>query len=248
MIHAQWSTIRFCCVHATVVWLAAAVFLTGCACQPHALRKTSEYGDFVSAFTAPDIQAWRQIRAGMTHAEVQRLVGTPLATHEPSDSAGERAVSGIRPVTAWEYGSLRYHHPAFPRSLDYRVYFVDGHVSDVEDPFTDTPVESEPTVPRLLSPASQQRYSFYPRFVDFRWTPSYSRASVHYEVEIWAFTAPSHLVNENTPSEVWKAIMSAVPYACEALPGRGHYRWRVRAWSNGQSSSWTPFVEFVCDR
>ena len=59
-----------------------------------------------------------------------------------------------------------------------------GH-RDIYDPFERAhSVDGRPTVPKLLTPPDRSQFSYYPRLVDLRWTPSAGDEPMAYDVEL----------------------------------------------------------------
>ena len=77
----------------------------------------------------------------MTEQEVVDLLGEPVERQSSEPPAGVKQqwlVNGEhvpRFSYGWKYGELRYTSDAFPFAFDYEVYFCEGRVEDIYDPF-----------------------------------------------------------------------------------------------------------------
>lgn len=185
----------------------------------------SEVTESKSSSILPLARAWSAVSIGMTERQVLDLLGAPLARSAPNRGSASTAMV----LVTWDYGYMRFDSDSFPEPFRCLVMFLNGRVETIIDPF-DRAISSDgrPTVPKLLVPFDQAVFEHYPRFVDFRWTPSSGDPLVSYEVEV-------STENIHTP-ELRSATM---PYLAIAFSGKQAARWRVRARNSLGASDWS---------
>lgn len=180
-----------------------------------------------------DFDKWRQLRPGLTQADVVRIMGEP--------ELRER-----RPERAWDYGVIVPEGPAFPRGLAFRVWFdQDNVVTGLESPFGGrSPRRGIPDVPQIFLPQPDARFAHYPRLLDIRWFPVTGTYPVSYEVstEI-AIVRPA-----GTTWFVSPTSKTSVPYVTLRFGGAQPGRVRVRAINAEGTGPWSEYTVFAFAR
>jgi hypothetical protein len=173
----------------------------------------------------PDYGAWRAIRPGMTENEVQRLIGTPLRVRGQTNDA-----------YVADFGCVALACEAIPVDLTFSIWFRQGRVAIVEDPFNGQfSTDGTPTKPTTYAPEDGQKFRHYPRIFDLRWYPVSGDYPVSYEVEI-AFQTPSGW------SE--RSIGADLPHATFVFQGANQGRWRVRGKNKVGTGPWSEYSKF----
>ena len=145
----------------------------------------------------------------------------PAATKRQWSANGEHVPRyGYR----WKYGELRYNSDALPFAFDYEVYFCEGRVQDIYDPFDRaSSADGRPTVPKLLTPPNRSQFTHFPRFVDLRWVPCPGEGNIAYEVELDIETAWQGRLEFRPESK----STTNIPYLPIEFAGDQAGRWRV---------------------
>lgn len=180
-----------------------------------------------------DFDKWRQLRPGLTRADVVRIMGEP----ELRERRLERA---------WDYGVIVPEGPAFPKGLAFRVWFDQQNVvSHLESPFgQQAPRRGIPDVPHIFLPQPNVRFAHYPRLLDIRWSPVIGTYPMSYEV-----SAESGIVGDGgTTWFVSQTLKTSVPYASLQFGGAQPGRVRVRAINAAGTGPWSVFTVFAFAR
>ena len=98
-------------------------------------------------------------------------------------------------------------------------------------------------MPKLLTPPDRSQFSYYPRLVDLRWTPSAGDEPVAYEVEL-EIEAERQGRLQFRPERQWT---TGIPYHPITFSGEQAGRWRVRARNQLGASDWSKFRTFRFD-
>jgi hypothetical protein len=197
-----------------------------------------------SALDFPAPAEWLKVELGMSEEEVLRILGRPIVTEPPAIQVSENTTV----MNRWRYGRLPVNDPSVPCGYLFNVYFHHGQVKMTEQPFdADDPTVLQfpkPSMPRLIYPSRMEKFHHYPRIVDFRWQPSVGAYPIRYCVDI---SVEHQTVDGQIEEEPIEQIKVDIPYLCTGLPGKGRYRWRVKAKNTHGESDWTKAVPFACE-
>jgi hypothetical protein len=173
----------------------------------------------------PPYHLWKQLKRGLTKAEVKQLLGASVGdlTDDPN--------------AAIECGIIQNESPVFPESLSFRIWFSNNRVQEFSDPFNGRfSTNGAPTAPELMVPHDGMVFDHFPRFLDFRWYPASGVYPMNYEVEI-----QTRMENE-WHSEIVEVLS---PYANTSFMGANEGRWRVRAKNKKGVGEWSGFRRFA---
>lgn len=196
---------------------------------------------------APDYRKWGEVRAGMTEAEVVRVLGSPIVVDFVPDDYGWDPAC----VKTIAYGHIRFGGALVPGEYRYYIDFQMDKVIRKVDPFGGRlSPDGRPTTPVMISPPPATEFEHYPRYLDLRWHPSSGAYPITYTVQI----ASGRRADERlgAPSErQWcdaYELLVDYPYAAVKLANRGRGRWRVRAANRLGTSEWSAWSPFEFSR
>jgi hypothetical protein len=225
-------------------------------CQPPAQVQKPELKP-APVFWQPDYKAWKEIREGMTKANVVRILGDPLHRRDEDEVTRElNRKKGlnlrIRPpeerVDLWTFGRLDFASPTIPGKYEFYVVFKGGKVERFTDPFQgDFSLDGTPSVPRLLSPHDGSSFDHYPRFVDFRWQPPSGVYPMEFTIDVRYMThakaTEDDVEYDDHAFGQLALITTSVPHASHAhVMGPGI--WRIKAKNRLGASDWSEFRRF----
>jgi hypothetical protein len=215
-------------------WFLAAICISGpspgtissvvSAGISESIRKPSQ-----DEFVQPDYDRWRRVGIGMTESEVRDLLGEPRVKRTGPGKGDGRYV----------YGWIWFASDTFPVPFEFYVIFQNGKAVIKVDPFGGKlSQDGKPTAAVLFTPTKQQQFEHYPRFIDFRWSPSSGTYPMEYIVRI-----------ETEVGSEWKAeeFQTSRCYYCTVISGANRVRWKVKAKNSLGESDWseTRFFEFT---
>ena len=145
-------------------------------------------------------------------------------------------------MTAWYYGWLLFSDTSVPHEFVFAIEFQNGEVVQISSPF-DGPLSTDgkPTTPSPFAPAFRAKIGYFPRIVDFRWTPSSGQYPMEYQIEIDHQLDPSRYIS------MCRKTLSTVHLAY-SYGSMGTGRWRVRAKNKIGESDWTDYRYFECEK
>jgi hypothetical protein len=185
----------------------------------------------------PDYQKWSQVHEGMTQKDVDAILGKPLSG-DPDCAGGASEYVAV-------YGVLRFDAARFPGPYEFSIGYncKDHTVTWKDDPFGGKfSSDGKPTRPLLIYPVNGQEFGHYPRFVDFRWTPSSGVYPMRYEVQFnldpTVGVGPADAFTYKTDD----------PLLVESWVGAQTGTWRVRAINRLGTSAWSEQRTFSFSR
>ncbi|MBM3565067.1 MAG: hypothetical protein FJX42_03015 [Alphaproteobacteria bacterium] len=192
----------------------------------------------ISFIAAPELRAqasefsldkWKQLRPGMTEADVVRTLG------QPDDQFRE----GWRVLV---YGIIVPKGEVFPRPLGYWVWLDNKNIArSFGTPFGgEAPRSGSPAVPKIFLPANNTQFSHYPRILDIRWHPVTGTYPVSYELEYEAGS------KEANGMQWYRKVSFSTPTPHLSIQHVGAQpgRIRVRSKNTVGVSSWSEFAVF----
>lgn len=154
---------------------------------------------------------------------------------------------------SWTYGKISYDSLRARQVYLFNVYFINGKVDEVWDPFSgEFSVDGVPTTPRLIYPAKDESFSHYPRVMDFRWQPSSGKYPMQYEIEVeWGqnmVIVGSEEKQERVDWYLEERTRTEVPHWHLSWVGANEGRWRVKAINHLGESEWSEYRHFKSSR
>jgi hypothetical protein len=160
----------------------------------------------------PDLAKWRNLKVGMTEAEVTTLLGKPYRKDLRPPAATDPSVIHLY---RWDYGEITFNTFNTNGTFSYSVSWHEGRVYEISNPWAGTfSPGGSPRTPGLVLPQAGKKLDHYPRFLDFRWQPSSGIYPIEYQVVIQTLGCDQHdaehlkdYVGEQVKSnrESWKA-------------------------------------------
>jgi hypothetical protein len=227
----------FLCKMSRLCCLMLGICFRGCTDLPSTAQP-------VAATSQPDIvqptyDRWQQIKVGMTETQVEALLGKPLERTDPDWWKREIPPTGpAHCIYSATYGRIRFTEPEFAHaSFEYVIEYccADHTVNAIADPFDGRlSTDGKPVTPALIYPFNGQRFSHYPRLMDFRWTPSSGEYPIEYELQL-LYQAETD--TWGGPTTITRT--SSVPHVVESWVGKNTGVWRVRAKNKLGTSAWS---------
>jgi hypothetical protein len=159
---------------------------------------------------------------------------------------------------AWSYGHLKFlSNDLFWRH--FAVSFVEDYLDGFEDPFggdvsdfgfsnsRNLSHDGRPTVPRLMTPYPNAKFTHEPFVLDFRWLPVCGEYPIEYELEV---TAGNDIYRDEigATKREWHVDpfidRSRMTHIARLAPGSNPCRWRARAKNRLGTSDWSEYREF----
>ena len=180
-----------------------------------------------------DFEKWKQLRPGMTEADVVRMLGQPEDRYQEGD-------------TVLVYGTIVPAGQVFPRGIGFRVWLDKRNVVyALETPFGEVPPRRGiPSTPEIFLPQNNILLKHYPRLLDIRWYPVSGTYPVSYEV------AYEFGIDRSTDTQ-WIAretLRTSLPYLSLQHTGAQPGRVRVRAINADGTGPWSAYVNFRFSR
>lgn len=223
---------------AVVGVLGCAAFLIFEATSPRFSSGAGEHAAKAGElpFIQPDYAAWQSLKKGMDENDIAKIVGQPTTKTEGFDRHTDV-------MYTWEFGYVAPKSLAFPRPLTFKIWFLHGKATQLEDPFWgDFSKDGKPTMPKPCWPEAPPAYTHYPRWMDCRWTPSSGVYPMHYEVEISNCNGGDPAVAANW--RVDKVAKSDIPYVSVDFVAGVPGKWRVRAMNEKGTTDWSDYCQF----
>jgi hypothetical protein len=136
------------------------------------------------------------------------------------------------------YGTICKNSSIFPKGFPFAIYITDGKVSRKEDPFGGITIsyDGKPTLPKIVFPQNNTKFSHFPRSVGFQWYPSSGDYPMTYEIEV-------DILHPDGSYYTTKGLVD-IPYFAYMHGGMNDGRWRVRAINQRGKSEWTKYFTF----
>jgi hypothetical protein len=184
--------------------------------------------------TSPPISAWIQIEESMSEREALAILGPPQSIEVVEGAF--TAVGGLQSsIKLLQYGSVSYQSHQLRITYPFRLVIGGDRVLTKQDPYggrlSISTIEYAPT---LISPPSESLFTYYPSYVDLRWSLVSGPIDLEYELEVqYGGEAGMPPYSEHSKS--------IVPQYTFLLPRARNIRWRVRAVSKSVTGPWSEF-------
>lgn len=196
------------------------------SCGQHAITKLQ--------ITNPSISAWIQIEENMSEREALAILGPPqsIVVIEEAFTAAGGSQSSIKLL---QYGSVSYQSHQLRIIYPFRLVIGGDRVLTKQDPYGGRlSISTIDYAPTLISPPAESLFTYYPSYVDLRWSLVSGPRDLEYEIEV-------QYGGEHGMPPYSEYNKSVVPQYTYLLPRARNIRWRVRAVARGVAGPWSEY-------